>query len=387
MIDKSLKQHYEVTAPRKKKVKGQLHKLAYITDKEAKLLQKFGGQKVMTPEKIPAYPPPGERGGAGYTGSSSSSSSSSGGGGSGGPPNRNFVSSPPPTKARAPTVSDRVSPGQSMAMVGNTSLAGKTQAQAETAVSQGEGKVDVGFQEALRKQNIKKPIVDAREDYISKQYMEPRNIYEGTDLEGQKEIDDIRAKRRIQFDPNLSKKTRKDLNLYNALGLTKNQFMPEPKKSTGRRIFEGLLSLYTMGQSDAAKTVGRLNTARKAKQYSDDLGITKMISDKFNLSDRPTKDRIIKQSIATGSDGTGAQQVVSEGKDVVTQKIKEFTGAKPEEKVTQQPTDAQRSQLLLILKQLQKYNNENRLNKQGQSLLTRLNSLLFQRTTGGSKFI
>ena len=74
MIEKSL------TAPRKKKVKGQLHKLAYITDKEAKLLQKFGGQKVMTPEKIPAYPPPGERGGPG----SGAEGRSPGGGGGGG---------------------------------------------------------------------------------------------------------------------------------------------------------------------------------------------------------------------------------------------------------------------------------------------------------------
>ena len=55
MIDKSLKQHYDV--PETKKIKGQLHKLAYITAKEANLLQKSGGQKVMTPEGIPAYPP------------------------------------------------------------------------------------------------------------------------------------------------------------------------------------------------------------------------------------------------------------------------------------------------------------------------------------------
>ena len=57
MIDKSLKQHYDV--PETKKIKGQLHKLAYITAKEANLLQKSGGQKVMTPEGIPAYPPQG----------------------------------------------------------------------------------------------------------------------------------------------------------------------------------------------------------------------------------------------------------------------------------------------------------------------------------------
>ena len=74
-IDKSIRQHYDV--PETKKIKGQLHKLAYITNKEAELLQKFGGQKVMTPEKIPAYP--------GHHGSSGSSAGvSQGGGGHGG---------------------------------------------------------------------------------------------------------------------------------------------------------------------------------------------------------------------------------------------------------------------------------------------------------------
>jgi len=40
-----------------KKIKGQPHMLAYITPGEANTLQKLGGQKTMTPEGIPAYPP------------------------------------------------------------------------------------------------------------------------------------------------------------------------------------------------------------------------------------------------------------------------------------------------------------------------------------------
>jgi len=40
-----------------KTVKGQPHLLAYITPGEAKTLEKLGGQKTMTPEGIPAYPP------------------------------------------------------------------------------------------------------------------------------------------------------------------------------------------------------------------------------------------------------------------------------------------------------------------------------------------
>ena len=54
-----------------KNVKGQDHMLAYITPGEANTLEDLGGQKTMTPEGIPAYPPPGEKGGAGYVGSSS----------------------------------------------------------------------------------------------------------------------------------------------------------------------------------------------------------------------------------------------------------------------------------------------------------------------------
>ena len=45
-----------------KKIKGQKHMLAYITPGEAKTLESLGGQKTMTPEGIPAYPPLGEKG-------------------------------------------------------------------------------------------------------------------------------------------------------------------------------------------------------------------------------------------------------------------------------------------------------------------------------------
>ena len=77
-IDKSLRQHYDV--PGTKKIEGQLHKLAYITAKEAKALKKMGGIETRTPEGILAYPPPGERGGPG----SGAEGRSPGGGGNGG---------------------------------------------------------------------------------------------------------------------------------------------------------------------------------------------------------------------------------------------------------------------------------------------------------------
>ena len=74
----------------------------------------------------------------------------------------------------------------------------------------------------------KKPEIDtgdAKEKYISKQYKKPIDIYDDADLEGQLEIDKIRAKRELQFNPNLSKDRQKALEV--GLGLR------EPKQSSG----------------------------------------------------------------------------------------------------------------------------------------------------------
>jgi len=67
MIDKKLKY---------KDIKGQKHMLAYITLGEAKQLEKLGGQKTMTKEGIPAYPPDNDARGQ-STGKSSTSNTSS----------------------------------------------------------------------------------------------------------------------------------------------------------------------------------------------------------------------------------------------------------------------------------------------------------------------
>ena len=56
---------------KEKDIKGQKHILAYITPGEADTLQDLGAEEVLTSEGIPAYPPPGEKGGGGYMGSSS----------------------------------------------------------------------------------------------------------------------------------------------------------------------------------------------------------------------------------------------------------------------------------------------------------------------------
>ena len=63
-----------------KDIKGQKHMLAYITPGEAKTLEKLGGQKTMTPEGIPAYPPGGGDWGGSTTGGGSTGRGEDGGG-------------------------------------------------------------------------------------------------------------------------------------------------------------------------------------------------------------------------------------------------------------------------------------------------------------------
>ena len=103
-IDKSIRQHYDV--PGTKKIKGQLHKLAYITEKEIKALKKMGGIETRTPEGILAYPPPGERGGPG---SGAEGRAPSGGGEGGRSPGDHHPPSRPVSRP-APVVTTAVAP-------------------------------------------------------------------------------------------------------------------------------------------------------------------------------------------------------------------------------------------------------------------------------------
>jgi len=86
MIDKRIKY---------KDIKGQKHMLAYITPGEAKTLEKLGGQKTITPEGIPAYPP----GGGDWSGSMSESGPSSDSGREGGAMANQTQSTPDTTAA------------------------------------------------------------------------------------------------------------------------------------------------------------------------------------------------------------------------------------------------------------------------------------------------
>ena len=55
----------DTNVPTNKVVDGQSHYLAYITPDEGKSLMDQGGKETITDSGIPAYPPPGERGGPG----------------------------------------------------------------------------------------------------------------------------------------------------------------------------------------------------------------------------------------------------------------------------------------------------------------------------------
>jgi hypothetical protein len=274
MIEKSL------TAPRKKKVKGQLHELAYITPKEAKLLQKSGGVKTKTSKGIFAYPPPGERGGPG---SGAEGRSPGGGGGGNGRSaalaaqaaasaasaarsraaaaaaetdrqNRN-AEAEAAAKARSQAANTPISGGESMARFGTPVYAGTTTKVADDMISRGEGKTDE----------------DAREKFISQQYIKPRNIYEGTDLEEQREIDRIRAERNLQFNPNLSRDERQNLEV--GLGLR------EPKQSSGFLKGLGTLAasvfLPMLLPARAAATYKMYNTAKTVSSAAKKFGLTK----------------------------------------------------------------------------------------------------------------
>ena len=169
MIEKSL------TAPRKKKVKGQLHKLAYITDKEAKLLQKSGGVKTKTSEGIFAYPPPGERGGPGSGAEGRSPGGGGGGGGGEGAMAANIAAAAARSRAAAAESAAESAAKAKRDMQATIAQAERAEAN-RVAQQAAEGKVDVGFQEALKK------TADARQR--EQEFLDTGDIDALTDLTG-----------------------------------------------------------------------------------------------------------------------------------------------------------------------------------------------------------
>ena len=329
MIEKSL------TAPRKKKVKGQLHKLAYITDKEAKLLQKFGGQKVMTPEKIPAYPPPGERGGPGSGAEGRSPGGGGNGGGGGGPQNRNFVSSPPPTQVRAPTVSDRVSPVQSMAMKGDISLAGKTQEEAQASVDR-DNKLEqmkkamqgrVIYREPFELPTKRKPTMVKTSGTGPFDRGQDNNVYQ----------DKIRqAKREVEFDPNLSREEKVDRNKVLDNFVSKSTFAAEPKTYgiknllTDALLFGSGVGFFGKGPKVAS---GLYRGVKRGQQLAELVkpGITEDLLSKVKFSGNENVNRSNVRD-TRDEQNTRDGQRVSTGKDAVTRSIKKYTGVQDTQK-------------------------------------------------------
>ena len=182
-IDKSLRQHYETQGGvknylgKQKMVKAPKHwlskpghvkaKLAYITDEEEQILidKNLYGSLRGRPNKGPAGLPSLQGGDYG-----AGSGSSGGGGGQGGAAEaREQAIAARHTPAPAP----RVSPQQSMAMTGNTSLAGKTQSDAQASVDRDNAreappgeKGGAGYvsPEELRNQEIKNLIAKQQEE-------------------------------------------------------------------------------------------------------------------------------------------------------------------------------------------------------------------------------
>ncbi len=216
--------------------------------------------------------PGGYGGGAGFGGSSSGGGGRSGGGGGGGEggaamraaaqreevaraaaaaaaaetdrQNRNAAAEAA-AKARAEAAKAPISGGESMARFGTPVYAGTTTKVADDMISQGEGQMD------------------ARDKFISQQYIKPLDIYGDADLEGQKEIDDIRAKRELQSNPNLSRDKRNALEV--GLGLR------DPKQSGIGTILKnialGVLAPQLLAGTALAKPYNLYRQYQTAKRF------------------------------------------------------------------------------------------------------------------------
>ena len=79
--------------------------------------------------------------------------------------------------------------------------------------------------------------------------------------------------------------------------------------------------------------------------------------------------------------------IVAGGGDVVSQKIKQYTGEPTGEKPVEQKTDPRQLQALKLLRQLQEYDSQNRLNEKGKQTLAQLMSFMNQPITGRSRDI
>ena len=242
--------------------------LAYITEKEKDILIDLDlyGSLNGKPNRGPA----GIMSLQGDMGSIGGGRSSSGGGGGGGGGGRPHYDPPPPP---------RVSPMQSIAMTGNTSLAGKTQSQAQASVDRGnamkaaEGKVDVGFQEALKK------TADARQREKEFEETGDYDVFADTTLQPGPRIDtkdimgEVTDPGSVSYDPNY--KTPEEIRTLSQDPNFGQFFRPppvveKPKSGIGtilKNIALGVLAPQLLAGTSLAKPYSLYRTYETAKRY------------------------------------------------------------------------------------------------------------------------
>ena len=213
----------------------------------------------------------------------------------------------------------------------------------------------------------KTPAVDAREDYISRQYNQPvtkkkTNLQKATGIQLIDTLPKIDYGRQIKkgiFDTLITKPVAKATNL---------SWLAKPKAAL---VLGGLWNLFK-------------GNKKKPTVYDEAVKLATNL--KFNNTGSKTGTINNRSNVQDTRDGIRSN-IISGGGDVVSQKVKEFTGEPTVEKVTEQPSDSQRSQLLKLLQQLQQYDSQNRLNEKGKQTLAQLMSFMNQPITGRSRDI
>ena len=248
--------------------------------------------------------------------------------------------------------------------------------------------------EAERAQAIKEKMQRATRGYMKPVLLPTKRkptVYEtsGTgpfERDGRDYQDKIRQeKTKIEFDPNLSREEKADRNKILDDFEYKGTFVSEPKRYGIKNLMmDALLFGSGVGAlgSKAKAISGLYSGAKKGQQLAELVkpGITEDLLGKIKLSGNENVNRLNVRD--TRDRDTRDGQRVSTGTDAVTRSIKKYTG----EKETQQ-TDSKRSQLLLLLKKLQQYDSQNRLNDRGKQYLSQLVSFINQPLPGRNRDI
>ena len=208
----------------------------------------------------------------------------------------------------------------------------------------------------------KTPAVDAREDYISKQVKQPVTKKK-TDLQKATGIELIDTKPKIDIKDAVQR------NLFNTL----------VTKPVAQKV--GLGALFGPFGLAASMAFSKLTGKKTPNAYD-------FTTDLLSNLNKGTRTGTINNisNVQDTRDGIRSN-IVAGGEDVVSQKVKEFTGEPTVEKPVEQKTDPRRLQALKLLQQLQEYDSQNRLNEKGKQALAQLMSFMNQPFTGRSRDI